>query len=345
MEINKSIRNLRVAAFLLFFVPFVGIIGSLIFHNFLVSITKFSNKNLIYPFEEFEVGNTILVECSEQNNWCNWKTHDKFDQCQKYYVTGKHLDVNGLEILDENTWKKLRADKEKLSVKLEITNTKIENCILNSKFYNIYKIFPQMFENITYKAQTFNLGTAEAVNPIFYGETSISNIVKRYPINYIFKPLLFLASLIMITYWFYYNKIFNFLFQEKKIRVFYIFGILSAIFLFLHVFFLGNVYESKILTQIRRSYIVFFILFEILAQVFLIKNILNKRNELLQYLNNNIVTYKLIFVSFVCLSTLIIFVILLLYNLSSNVDYILEWNYFLILIIFYFLSFLMWKKN
>jgi hypothetical protein len=202
-----------------------------------------------------------------------------------------------------------------------------------------------MFEKIHFKASTFSLGTAQAVNPLFYGETSISNIVKRYPINYVFKPLLFLTSLIMITYWFYYNKIFNFLFEEKKIRIFYIFGILSAIFLFLHVFFLGSIYESKILTQIRRTYIIFFILFEILAQVFLIRNILYKRNQLLNYLKNRIVTCKLFFVSFVCLSTLIILLMLIFYDLSSNVDYILEWNYFLILIIFYFLSFLMWKKN
>ena len=120
---------------------------------------------------------------------------------------------------------------------------------------------------------------------------------------------------------------------------------MSAIFLFLHVFFLGSVFESKILNQLRRSYIVFFIIFEILAQVFLIKEILNKRNQLLQYLNNIIVTFKFIFVTMVCLSTLIILVILLVYDLSSKVDYILEWNYFTVLLFYYLLSFLMWKKT
>ena len=33
------------------------------------------------------------------------------------------------------------------------------------------------------------------------------------------------------------------------------------------------------------------------------------------------------------------------YDLDSKVDYILEWNYFLILLFFYLLSFFMWKKN
>lgn len=345
MEINKSIRNLRVSAFLLFFVPFIGLVGSLIFHNFLISLGNYSNENFIYPIEEFKIGNKVFIECSEENNWCNWKKNNKFYQCKKYLVTKKYFDVDSSEILDRKIWQKITSDRKKTSIEIEVINTKNENCILNSKYYIIYKIFPQTFEKVYYKASTFSLGTSKAVNPIIYGETSISNIVKRYPINYVFKPLLFLASLIMITYWFYYNKIFNFLFEEKNIRIFYIFGILSAIFLFLHVFFLGSIYESKILTQLRRSYIIFFILFEILAQVFLIKNILYKRNQLLNYLKDNIITCKLFFVSFVCLSTLIILLILIFHNLSSNIDYILEWNYFLILIIFYFLSFLMWKKN
>ena len=29
---------------------------------------------------------------------------------------------------------------------------------------------------------------------------------------------------------------------------------------------------------------------------------------------------------------------------NDKLDYILEWNYFLVLLFFYFLSFLMWKK-
>ena len=41
---------------------------------------------------------------------------------------------------------------------------------------------------------------------------------------------------------------------------------------------------------------------------------------------------------------ILILTILIFYNLPSNIDYILEWNYFLILLIFYFLSYLMWKK-
>ena len=53
---------------------------------------------------------------------------------------------------------------------------------------------------------------------------------------------------------------------------------------------------------------------------------------------------KLIFVTFVCSFTFIMLTILIFYQLDAKIDYILEWNYFLILLLFYFLSFLMWKK-
>ena len=84
------------------------------------------------------------------------------------------------------------------------------------------------------------------MDPLIYGETSISNIVKRYPIKFIFKPLMFLSAVLMITYWFLYNKVLNDIFQTKRISIFLVFGVLSAIFLFLHVYFLGQKYENEI---------------------------------------------------------------------------------------------------
>ena len=188
------------------------------------------------------------------------------------------------------------------------------------------------------------MGTAETVNPMINGETSISNIVKRFPINYLFKPLMYLSVILMILYWYSYNLVLNKIFEAKRINVFFIFGFLSAVFLLLHVFFLGKVYDVKIYTQIRRSYIVFFILFELLAQAYLLSFIWKKRRELKNYFFNFILVLKLIFVSFVCISTTLILVILIFYDLSPKIDYALEWNYFLILLIYYLLSFFIWKK-
>ena len=54
---------------------------------------------------------------------------------------------------------------------------------------------------------------------------------------------------------------------------------------------------------------------------------------------------KIIFVSAIILCTVIILITLAIFDLDSKVDYILEWNYFLFLLIFYLLSSIMWKKQ
>ena len=87
-----------------------------------------------------------------------------------------------------------------------------------------------------------------------------------------------------------------------------------------------------------------FILFEILAQAFLIRKIFLTKDQINNYVNYLVIYFKLIFVISIIIVTLLILFVLSLYNLDSKIDYILEWNYFLVLLFFYFLSFLMWKK-
>ena len=234
----------------------------------------------------------------------------------------------------------------KIYLSYRFENQLNDQCILNSNNLLMYKIFPFLFENIyelrNNKKTRFGISTT--VNPFFKGETSISNIVKRFPINYFFKPVLFITVIFMIMYWYNYNLIIKNLSNYKKNFYFFYFGIFSALFLFLHVFFLGWVFESEFLTKLRRTFVIFFIFFEILSQAFLIKKILSIKDEFYQYFNSSIITLKLIFVIFICSASVLILTILIFYNLSSKIDYILEWNYFLVLLIFYFLSYLIWKK-
>ena len=64
--------------------------------------------------------------------------------------------------------------------------------------YYAYKIFPSFFEYLANNKKNFSLGTSSSVNPLIYGETSISNIVKRYPVKFVFKPLIYLSVFLMI---------------------------------------------------------------------------------------------------------------------------------------------------
>ena len=58
-----------------------------------------------------------------------------------------------------------------------------------------------------------------------------------------------------------------------------------------------------------------------------------------------ILNIKIIFVTIIILTTVVVVSILSFNNLDSSIDYILEWNYFALLLIFYLLSYLMWKKR
>ena len=150
--------------------------------------------------------------------------------------------------------------------------------------------------------------------------------------------------IIMIIYWILNNKIFNQIIKSKKTNLFLYFGILSAIFLFFHVLLLGSNIENELFQKIRRTIIVLFILFEVLGQIFLTKNLYTYKNNFYNYARIKIIFLKVIFVSLVLLVTLSVFFILTFYNLPSKVDYILEWNYFAALLIYYFLSSIMWKN-
>jgi hypothetical protein len=241
--------------------------------------------------------------------------------------------------------------KEFLGTKIEKVFSEKEflinkSCIKNSSYYNIYKKVPFIFELLSNlkSNKKYAVATSETVYPFLYGETSISIIVKRFPMNYLFKPLLYISSILMMMYWLYYHKIFNLIEKEKKINKFLIFGAASSIFLFFHVLFLGTGIENEIFTKLRKLIIVLFIFCELTAQFFLAKRIYVCRTLIAPYTFKPVIYLKIAFVATIILISIIITGTLVFYNLPPHVDYFLEWNYFLVLLFFYLLSSIMWKK-
>ena len=274
MDIKNSIRTLRIFALLLFITPSIGLLGSLVLHNYLVNFKYTHDFN--YNFEEYKTGISVKKLCNEENNYCDENTFKKFSslgQCYKHKIRLYYVNQNDKEILIDTA--DIKNYVETIFLKINITNIINENCIKNKISNNFYNVFPLFYESIyklrNNKKTTF--ATPRVVNPLIYGETSISNIVKRFPLKYFFKPLLYLSGIFMVFYWLYYNRILKEFDHAKNNYYFFTFGILSALFLFLHVFFLGWTFESEILTKIRRILVVFFILFEVLAQTFLLRKI------------------------------------------------------------------------
>ena len=111
----------------------------------------------------------------------------------------------------------------------------------------------------------------------------------------------------------------------------------------MHALLLGLDFDSKLFSKIRRLIITLFILFEILAQILLTKNLLKFREELKKYINPLILKIKIAFVTIVLITTCVALAILGLGEPSTAFKHILEWNYFSFLLLYYLLSRLLWK--
>jgi hypothetical protein len=357
MVLLKRINYIKKISLFLFIFSFLSLTLSLWFQN---SIANFkyekSISNEIIKSSKFY---SAKVDCSKNQKEClkEWlgtiKRGKNLGDCYIYNFKEKFI-VNNEEfenpkyiyVGNENS-KILKPEYADKIIEVQIIAlNENDNCIKNSKNYFLYKIFPFYYEFIHQLKHNpkVSLGASVSINPFLYGETSISNIVKRFPINYVFKSFLFVSVIFMYLYWVNYRHLFIEILNSKNNKYFY-FGIASAIFLFIHVLLLGIEFESKIYKLIRKLIIAFFILSEIIAQFNLSITLFKNKENLKNFCNSYIINIKLFFVLIISFISLIVVAILLIYDLSSKVDYILEWNYFAGLLFYYLLSFMMWKKN
>ena len=188
--------------------------------------------------------------------------------------------------------------------------------------------------------------------PYFDGQASISRTVRPYPSWLIFKPAMFLTSYLLIKYWLSNKKIINSFHQNHKyVKKFVFFGIASAISLILHSIFLGISFDIDIYKLFRRVIMLAFIIFEIVAQAYLVTTLYSFKNEISKYINKRYLTLKIYLVSTLVLIALISIPIISLPGndfFGINLKFFkhaLEWDYFIGVISFYLLTFKMWKNK
>ena len=182
--------------------------------------------------------------------------------------------------------------------------------------------------------------------PYFDGGTSISRTARNFPTNLIFKPGMIITSLLLIRYWILNKELLSVIEPTniKSVNYFYIFGILSAVFLILHAISLGVKFDNNLYKLFRKLVLLAFIIFEILAQSFLVYNLYKEYNSLREFINKKILRFKIILVSTLIIVTIVSTPII---SQEGNIKFkhALEWDYFFGVIFFYFLTFLMWKKR
>ena len=188
--------------------------------------------------------------------------------------------------------------------------------------------------------------------PYFDGGASISRTARPYPSWLIFKPAMFFTSFLLVKYWIYNKAIIEFFSQDHKHKnKILFFGIASAIALTIHSIFLGIKFDNDIYKLFRRVIMLSFIIFEIVAQAYLVATFYSIRDKLLNYINIKILNLKIILVlTLIIVAVISIPIISLPGNdfLGFNLKFFkhaLEWDYFIGVITFYMLTYFMWKKN
>ena len=189
------------------------------------------------------------------------------------------------------------------------------------------------------------------VFPYFDGGTSISRTARNFPAYLIFKPAMIFTSFLLIKYWLITKKIVKNINNSQQIsNYFVIFGILSAIFLILHSIFLGVKFDfndefyKNFYKLLRRLIILFFIIFELIAQIILVYSLFKIKDKIYIYIKYKVLKIKIILVTILAIIALASLPIITSSG-NTQIKHALEWNFFLGIIFFYFLTFLMWKKN
>ena len=186
---------------------------------------------------------------------------------------------------------------------------------------------------------------SSSVLPYFDGGVSISRTVRNYPLYLIFKPAMFITSYLLIKYWISTKDIINhFNPGHKHIKKIVFFGIASAIFLTIHSLFLGIKIDNDFYKLSRRIVMLSFIIFELVAQAYLVATYLDLKEKLQLHINEKVLKIKKILIT-VLISVSIIALPFLPFNNFKFIKHALEWDLFLGIIIFYLLTFFMWKKN
>ena len=188
------------------------------------------------------------------------------------------------------------------------------------------------------------IGRSSFTIPYIDGGTSISRSSRTYPAYLLFKPGMIITGILLIKYWLAYNRLVNEVYVQIKNNHFIFFGIGSAIFLILHSIFLGIHFDNSLYKLFRRVVILLFIIFEIVAQGYLVFNLYKIKEKISKLINIKILKLKRFLVTLLVVVAIASIPII---SMPGNkfFKHALEWDFFLGVITFYLLTFFLWKKK
>tara|TARA_B100001996_G_scaffold351640_1_gene311829 strand:- start:43 stop:744 length:702 start_codon:yes stop_codon:yes gene_type:complete len=200
---------------------------------------------------------------------------------------------------------------------------------------------PEFLESTIFEVD--QIGRSAFSIPYLDGSLSISRASRTFPQYLIFKPAMFLTAALLFLYWKNNNLLINNLNSSNINYKFKTFGILSAIFLIIHSILLGVKFDIQIYKLFRRVVLLFFIIFEIIAQGILVYHFYKLKSKLEKLINKKILVLKIILVG-VLASVAILSLPILVTKGNTHFKHALEWNYFVGVVLFYLFSRFFWKR-
>ena len=211
----------------------------------------------------------------------------------------------------------------------------INFCLLISQNY-------ELLENTIFSVDY--IGRSNFSIPYLDGSLSISRASRTFPQYLIFKPSMIFTSVLLYFYWKSNNQLINKFYETNINYNFKTLGILSAVFLAIHSVFLGIKFDIQIYKLFRRLVLVLFIIFEIIAQGYLVFHFYKLKTKIDKFINRKILLFKLILVSILAAVAILSLPILVTKG-NTHFKHALEWNYFVGVVLFYLLSRMFWRRT
>ena len=154
---------------------------------------------------------------------------------------------------------------------------------------------PEFLDNTFFSVDM--IGRSGFSIPYLDGSLSISRASRTFPQYLIFKPAMIITAFFLYFYWKNNNDLVNKLYSTSFNYKFKTFGVLSAVFLAIHSIFLGIKFDIQIYKLLRRVVLLLFIIFEIIAQGYLVYHLYKLKLKLEKMINKKILIMKIILVS------------------------------------------------
>lgn len=190
------------------------------------------------------------------------------------------------------------------------------------------------------------LNILEICNPFISGCYSVSRVGRSYPAILIFKPMMVITIVLMIVYFFEHYRIFKkFLINKIYLNLILLSGLISSFALFIYIIFLG-IEGSEIWRFMRKGGIFIYIISLIISQFLIVLSYLKIKNDYKVIISSKIININFYFIFLLIIFGIILILLIDIFSLTTPwyIKNIIQWNYFLLMNLFFLNTYFVWKK-